>query len=107
LTLAPGAKAVIVMFGSMGLTVTQPDCLAAGAGDHLAAYFSAGQSTMATIPMSTNASGPGTNNPAGSALFSCRVFVLSPVMTWSRATRLVGPVSTVGTASPQLYAAAP
>jgi hypothetical protein len=107
LTLAPGSKAVIVMFGSMGLSVTQPGCLAAGAGDRLAVYYSAGQPTMASIPSSTNVSGAGTNNPAGSALFSCSAFVLSPVVTWSRATRLVGPVSTVVTASPQLYAAAP
>jgi hypothetical protein len=95
-TLAPRSKAVIVMFGSMG-----------GAGDRLAIYFSSRQPTVASIPSITNVSGAGTNNPAGSALFTCSAFVLSPVMTWTRATRLVGPISTVVTASPQLYAAAP
>jgi hypothetical protein len=106
-TLAPRSKAVIVMFGSMGLSVTQPGCLVAGAGDRLAIYFSSRQPTVASIPSITNVSGAGTNNPAGSALFTCSAFVLSPVMTWTRATRLVGPISTVVTASPQLYAAAP
>jgi hypothetical protein len=106
-TLAPGSKAVIVMFGSIDPSGAQPGCLAAGARDRLAVYFSGGQPTVASIPSSTNVSGTGTDNPAGSALFSCSAFVLSPVMTWSRATRLVGPISNVVTAFPQLYAAAP
>jgi hypothetical protein len=106
-TLAPGSKAVIVMFGSIDPSGPRPGCLAAGARDRLAVYFSGGQPTVASVPSSTNVSGTGTDNPAGSALFSCSAFVLSPVMTWSRATRLVGPISNVVTAFPQLYAAAP
>lgn len=106
-TLAPGSNTVIVLFGSNGFSATQSGCLAAAAGDQLAVSFSAGQATIATIPISTFASGPGTNNPAGSALFTCNAFVVSPTMGWSRATRLLGPLSSVISSSPQLYAAAP
>lgn len=105
-TLAPGAKAVIAMFGLDAiLGPSQPGCLAAGSGDQLAVYLTADQATLVSIPSNLEWAGPG--NPAGSALFTCSALLVSPVLTWLKGKNVVGPPSSSATYFPQLYGAAP
>jgi len=105
-TVVPGAKAVIAMFGLDGIIeLIQPGCLAAASGDQLAVYLTADQAMTVTIPSSPTLSGPG--NPDGSVLFTCSALVVSPVLTWSQAKSVVGPPSSLATVFPQGFGAAP
>lgn len=105
-TLGPGAKAVIAMFGVDAiLGPDQPGCLAAKSGDQLAVDLTGDQATTVNIPSNPGLWGPG--DPSGSALFTCSALLVLPVLTWSRAKSVVGPASSAVINSPQLYGAAP
>ncbi len=105
-TLGPGAKAAIAMFGLDAiLGPDQPGCLAANSGDQLAVDLASAQAPIVSIP--SNPALSGSDNPAGSGLFTCSALLVSPVLTWSKAKSVVGPASSEAVKYPQLFGAAP
>lgn len=105
--LTPGARAVILLDGSMGQDADQPGCLAGEAGDQLALFFTSRQATMVRLLNNPRSSGSGTNNPSGSIFFTCSAFVVPPVLSWARATKMVGPLASYKFGFRPFYAAAP